>query len=165
MLRNLVRSFSTKKLTHVNNKGEASMVSVGHKTPTLRTAVASCSVYLPDGLDTLIKENALKKGDIIAAARLSGILAAKKTSELVMLCHPVSISSVTLDFDLKPKKMIITSRVEAYDKTGLEMEAITAVGVAAINVYDFGKAVSKKIVINNIRLLSKTGGKSGDFKA
>jgi len=165
MLRNLVRQFSTKKLTHVNNKGEASMVSVGHKSPTLRTAVASCTVHLPDGLDTLIKENALKKGDIIAAARLSGILASKKTSELVMLCHSVSISSITLDFDLKPKKLIITSRVEAYDKTGLEMEAITAVGVAAINVYDFGKAVSKKIVINNIRLLSKSGGKSGDFKA
>lgn len=165
MIRNIVRQFSSKNLTHVNTKGEASMVSISHKTPTLRTAVTQCSVYLPDGIDVAIRENNVKKGDVLSCARIAGIMAAKQTHSIVPLCHPIALSSVNIDFELKSKKLIITSKAETYGTTGVEVDSMMATSAAALTVYDMVKALSKKVVINNIRLLSKTGGKSGDFKA
>lgn len=160
----MLRRFSTKVLTHVDASGKASMVSISHKTPTLRTAVTQCSVYLPDGIDVAIRENNVKKGDVLSCARIAGIMAAKQTHTIVPLCHPIALSSVNIDFELKSKKLIITSKAETYGTTGVEVDSMMATSAAALTVYDMVKALSKKVVINNIRLLSKTGGKSGDFK-
>jgi len=161
----MLRRFSTKALTHVDASGKASMVSISHKTPTLRTAITQCSVYLPDGIDVAIRENNVKKGDVLSCARIAGILASKQTHTIIPLCHPITLSSVNIDFELKNKKLIITSKAETYGTTGVEVDSMMATSAAALTVYDMVKALSKKVVINNIRLLSKTGGKSGDFKA
>jgi cyclic pyranopterin phosphate synthase len=147
----MIRRFSSKALSH--------------KTPALRTAITQCSVYLPDGIDVAIRENNVKKGDVLSCARIAGIMAAKKTHTIIPLCHPIALSSVNIDFELKNKKLIITSKAETYGTTGVEVDSMIATSAAALTVYDMVKALSKKVVINNIRLLSKTGGKSGDFKA
>ncbi len=155
------RFFNT--LTHVNKKGKANIVDITDKTPTIRIAKAKADMYLPNNIGTLIRENQIKKGDVLATARIAGILAVKKCPDLIPLTHPIRITNATIDFDLDKEKMSIVSTVKSYDITGVEIEAMTAVGVAALTIYDMVKSVNKGVEITNIRLLSKSGGKSGDY--
>jgi cyclic pyranopterin monophosphate synthase len=152
-------------LTHIGATGEAHMVDVGDKTETSRIAVAEGAVRMrADTLDLILSGNA-KKGDVLGTARLAGIMAAKKTSDLIPLCHPLMISKVTVD--ITPDDDLPGLRVEAMvkltGKTGVEMEALTAVSIACLTIYDMAKAADKAMEIIDIRLKSKSGGKSGDF--
>jgi cyclic pyranopterin monophosphate synthase len=155
------------ELSHINAKGEASMADVGEKASTPRTAVAEGYVVIAPETLHLIEAGQAPKGDVLATARIAGIMAAKKTHELIPLCHPLALSKVAVDFGLVPERHCV--RVEAMAKavgqTGVEMEALTAVAVACLTLYDMLKARDKAIRIEGIRLLSKTGGKSGDFFA
>lgn len=153
------------RLTHIDAGGEANMVDVGDKAETVRTAVAEGAVRMqPKTLDLILSGNA-KKGDVLATARIAGIMAAKKTSDLIPLCHPLMLSKVSVD--IVPDPALPGLRVEAMakltGKTGVEMEALTAVTVACLTIYDMAKAADKGMEIIDIRLKSKTGGKSGDF--
>jgi cyclic pyranopterin phosphate synthase len=153
-------------LTHLNAAGEAHMVDVGGKTETRRVAVAEGFVrMLPATLGTILAGD-IAKGDVVGTARLAGIMAAKKTSDLIPLCHPLLISKVSVD--ILPDHGLPGLRVEATvsitGKTGVEMEALTAVSVACLTLYDMGKAIEKGMEIGGIRLVSKSGGKSGDFR-
>lgn len=151
--------------THINEKGEAQMVDVGQKLITERIAVASGMVKMrPDTLNMIV-EGKHKKGDVIAVARVAGIQAAKKTSDLIPLCHPLMLTSVTLDLtpDHANYCLKITAKCKLSGQTGVEMEALTAVSVAALTIYDMCKAVDKSMVICSIQLEQKTGGKSGDW--
>lgn len=141
------------------------MVDVAEKAETLRTAEARGEVRLSTEVLRMILENRLPKGDVLAAARLAAIQAAKRTSELIPLCHPLRITSVEVEVrPVKSKRLVeVKSLVKAFDRTGVEMEALTAVAVACLTVYDMCKAFDKRMVIGDIHLLSKTGGKSGDF--
>ena len=157
------RLFSSSRLTHIDVNGKANMVDVSNKVSTLRTAVVQAVVYLPDGIDYMIKENQIQKGDVLSVARVAGIQAAKQTSYLIPLCHQINLNKVSIDFELKSKKLHITATSKSYDVTGVEIESFVAANVAAITIIDMCKAVSKKMVISNVRLVSKTGGKSGDY--
>lgn len=150
--------------THLNEKGEAVMVDVGGKDFTVRTAEAFAKIKMqPATLSALIK-NELKKGDGLAAARIAGIMAAKKTFELIPLCHNIPIEKVTVDFDNNgTDELYIHSFAKCTYKTGIEMEALTAASVAALTVYDMCKAIDRGMVIEEIKLMKKTGGKSGDY--
>jgi len=150
----------------IAGKDKLRMIDVAGKAETLRTAEARGEVRMSSAVLQLILENRLPKGDVLAAARLAGIQAAKKTSELVPLCHPLRITSVEVELrPVKSKRLVeIRSIVKAVDRTGVEMEALTAVAVACLTVYDMCKAFDRKMVIGDIHLLSKTGGKSGDFR-
>ena len=156
----------TNPLTHLDEHGHAHMVNVGGKADTQRVAIARCEVRLtPDTLN-LILSGGVPKGDVFATARLAGIMAAKKTSELIPLCHPLAITHVSVDLDgrIEDEGIVeITARVETTGKTGVEMEALTAVSVAALTVYDMIKAVQRDARLTNIRLIEKHGGKSGDI--
>jgi len=148
-------------LSHVNKIGKAIMVNVSNKSPTLRTAKAYGEIIVPVEVFNKIKENDLSKGDVLSVARLSGIMATKKTSELIPLCHPINIQGASVEIlSVFPNKFQIFTEVSTHSNTGVEMEALTAVHVTALTFYDMSKAISKNIVINNIRLISKTGGKS-----
>lgn len=154
-------------LTHIDGKGEARMVDVSEKADTERMAVAEGSVLLSKAtLDLIVSGNA-KKGDVLATARIAGIMAAKRTSELIPLCHPLALSKVTVD--ITPDKKLPGCRVRATVKvkgpTGVEMEALTAVSVACLTIYDMVKAVERSARIDAIRLIEKKGGKSGHFRA
>lgn len=154
-------------LTHIDSKGEARMVDVSAKPPTERVAVAEGSVVMSKAtLDLIVKGNAAK-GDVLGTARIAGIMAAKRTSELIPLCHPLALSKVTLD--VTPDTALPGCRIEATVKvtgpTGVEMEALTAVSVAALTVYDMIKAVERGVHIEGIRLVEKRGGKSGHYRA
>ncbi|MFH1381761.1 MAG: cyclic pyranopterin monophosphate synthase MoaC [Chloroflexota bacterium] len=153
------------KLTHVSATGEARMVDVSAKNDTVRIAVARGKITMqPDTLKQ-IKNATLAKGDVLAVARVAGIMAAKKTPELIPLCHPLLINNVAVDFDLSAKDSIsITATVKCTGKTGVEMEALVAVSVAALTIYDMAKAVDKGMTISDIYLETKTGGKSGTYK-
>ena len=154
------------KLTHLDAAGNAHMVDVSDKQVTSRLAVATGRVeMLPDTLK-LIAEGMAKKGDVIATARIAGIMAAKRTHELIPLCHPLVISKVTVDFEVDEAASAIdvTATVKVEGKTGVEMEALTAVSVACLTVYDMVKAVDRGITITGVRLVEKAGGKSGHFK-
>ena len=155
------------ELTHLNAKGEASMVDVAGKAVTERVAVAEGIVVMESATLRLIEQGDAPKGDVLAAARIAGIMAAKRTSDLIPLCHPLALSKVTVDFELLRDAPCV--RVEAMAKalgrTGVEMEALTAVSVSCLTLYDMLKARDKGMRIEGIRLLSKTGGKSGDFHA
>ena len=155
-----------KKLSHLDEKGRAKMVDVSEKQITRREAVARGSVYMKSGTIKLIKDRKIPKGDVFSVAKIAGIVAAKKTSELIPLCHPLSIASVDIDFDLNGKrnKVEIEARVKVVGQTGVEMEALTAVSVAALTIYDMCKAVDKEMVISDIMLMEKKGGRSGHFK-
>jgi len=155
-----------KKLTHLDEKGRAKMVDVSEKQITRREAVARGSVYMKPDTIKLIKDRKIPKGDVFSVAKIAGIAAAKKTSELIPLCHPLSIASVDIDFDLngKKNKVEIEARVKVVGQTGVEMEALTAVSVAALTIYDMCKAVDKEMVISDIMLMEKKGGRSGHFK-
>jgi cyclic pyranopterin phosphate synthase len=155
----------TSGLTHLNTAGEAHMVDVGGKSETARTAVAEGSVrMLPSTLEAILSGNAAK-GDVIGTARLAGIMAAKKTSDLIPLCHPLLISKVSVDITPDPDLpgLHVEASVSISSKTGVEMEALTAVSVACLTLYDMGKAIEKGMEIGGIRLKSKSGGKSGDY--
>lgn len=152
-------------LSHIDNKGKAKMVDVNEKEITKRVAKAFAKVIMSDEAFKAVKSNSLKKGDVLSTARIAGIQAAKKTSELIPLCHDIFISSVDVDFILEDKESSIEifTTVKSEGKTGVEMEALTSVSIAALTIYDMCKAVDKGIVIFDIKLLSKTGGKSGNF--
>lgn len=148
--------------THLDSQGRAQMVDVGAKPATRRTAHAIALVELPAALASQLRDGdiATKKGPIFQTARLAGIMGAKKTSELIPLCHPLRIDAITVEIELTaPTTVTIHCRAEATDRTGMEMEALTGASVAALTLYDMGKAVSHGIVIREIRLLEKTGGK------
>ena len=153
-------------LTHINAAGEAHMVDVGDKAETVRTATAEGHVRMaPATLDLILSGNAAK-GDVIATARIAGIMAAKQTSNLIPLCHPLMLSKVTLDIesDGALPGLRIRATAKLTGKTGVEMEALTAVSVACLTIYDMAKAADKAMEIGGIRLLEKTGGKSGSFR-
>jgi cyclic pyranopterin phosphate synthase len=152
-----------KRLTHVDAKGRIRMVDVGDKAVTDREAVARGSITMSAAARRLIKGRN-KKGDPIQAARLAGIMAAKKTSELIPLCHPLNLSHVSVDLTATRSGYAIESRVRLSGKTGVEMEALTAVTVAALTLYDMVKAVDKTMVIGNIELVEKQGGRSGHYR-
>jgi cyclic pyranopterin monophosphate synthase len=155
----------TPKLTHIDSAGHARMVDVGDKPDTERVAIARGQVIMKLATLELIKSGAMKKGDVLTIAQIAGILAAKRTSELIPLCHPLPIThiDVSLSLDDSLPGVIITSFVRTIGKTGVEMEALTAVSVAALTVYDMAKAAEKTMRIENIRLLEKHGGRSGDI--
>jgi len=141
------------------------MVDVGKKDITRREAVAQGRVLLKPSVITAIKKKKIHKGDVLEAARLSGIMAVKKTPDIIPLCHPLSIECVEVDFSLTAKEIKIKAKVKAEAKTGVEMEALTAVAVSALTIYDMCKPLDKGIMISGIRLLKKTGGKSGTYIA
>jgi cyclic pyranopterin phosphate synthase len=151
-------------LTHVDSKGRIRMVDVGDKPVTDREAVARGSIAMSAAARKLIRSGAVKKGDPIQAARLAGIMAAKKTSELIPLCHPLNLSHVSVDLTATRTGYAIQARVRMSGQTGVEMEALTAVSVAALTLYDMVKAVDKTMVIGNIELIEKKGGRSGHFR-
>lgn len=155
---------ATKKLTHVDSKGRIRMVDVGDKAVTDREAMARGSIAMSKDARTLIQSGNNKKGDPIQAARLAGIMAAKKTSELIPLCHPLNLSHVAVDLTPTKKGYDIEARVRTSGKTGVEMEALTAVAVAALTLYDMVKAVDKSMVIGEIELVEKSGGRSGHYQ-
>jgi len=152
-------------LTHVDKDGSANMVDVSGKIENLRTAEAYGEVEVSEHLFNLIRENKLAKGDVLTVAKIAGIQGAKKTSELIPLCHNIFITKIDVDLSLNEKTYCveIIAKAKTVSKTGIEMEALTAVSVAALTIYDMCKAVEKSIKIKNIYLLSKTGGKSGSY--
>jgi cyclic pyranopterin phosphate synthase len=155
------------KLTHIGSDGEARMVDVSGKDATERTAVAEGRVVMrKETLDLVLSGNA-KKGDVLGAARIAGIMAAKKTSELIPLCHPLLLSKVEVDIspDAALPGLVVRATVKIKGQTGVEMEALTAVSVACLTIYDMVKAAEKSMRIEGIRLLEKSGGKSGDYRA
>lgn len=155
------------KLSHIDDKGQAVMVDVSDKAVTSRTAIAEGFVAMNAETLALIESGSAKKGDVLATARIAGIMAAKKTHELIPLCHPLAITKATVTFtpSQKPNGIHVTAEVKVSGQTGVEMEALTAVSVACLTIYDMLKAADKGMVIENVRLLEKTGGRSGTFKA
>jgi len=154
-----------KKLSHISSGGEAKMVDISRKGVTVREAVAKGSVIMKPATLEQVKNASLKKGDVLAVARVAGIMAAKKVPDFIPLCHTIPIDSITIDFDLSATNCIsIMATVDSTSKTGVEMEALTAVTVAALTIYDMCKAVEKGMTITDIYLEKKTGGKSGTYK-
>ncbi|MDE0537583.1 MAG: cyclic pyranopterin monophosphate synthase MoaC [Rhodospirillales bacterium] len=155
------------KLTHIDDDGNAVMVDVSGKDRTERTATAAGSVHMMPETLKLIMEGGVKKGDVLSVAQLAGIMGAKKTADLIPLCHPLELSSVKVELTCDPDRnaVDISATCKLTGKTGVEMEAMTAVGVAALTVYDMVKAVDRGIRIGDIRLVHKSGGKSGAFDA
>ena len=154
------------KFTHFDEKGRARMVDVSEKPPTQREAIAAGSVYMKPETIRLIRDRQISKGDVLGVARVAGIMAAKRTPDLIPMCHPLNITSVNVDFDVdeKESKVDIKTTVRIVGQTGVEMEALTATSVAALTIYDMCKAVDKEMVISGIMLMEKRGGKSGEFK-
>lgn len=152
------------ELTHFNALGEAHMVDVGGKDETHRVAVAEGRIRMQPQTLTLIREGGHKKGDVLGIARVAAIMAAKKTSELVPLCHPLSLTRVAVDLGFEDDGVNCTATVETRGQTGVEMEALCAVQNALLTVYDMCKAVDRGMVIDNVRLLEKSGGRSGHWK-
>ncbi|WP_126456748.1 cyclic pyranopterin monophosphate synthase MoaC [Sulfuriflexus mobilis] len=153
------------KLTHFNTRGEAHMVDIGDKAVTRREAVAGGRILMAPATLQLIREGGHKKGDVLGIARVAGIMAAKKTAELIPLCHPLSLTHVDIELDAQAREDGVTCTVTAQTdgKTGIEMEALTAVQVTLLTIYDMCKAVDRSMVIEAVRLLKKSGGKSGDW--
>ncbi len=151
------------KLSHVDEQGRVKMVDVGAKPVTAREAIARGSITMSPEALKLIRRGEVAKGDPLQAARLAGILAAKQTSSLIPLCHPLPLSHVGIDLTPSKNGYVIEARVRTTAQTGVEMEALTAVSVAALTMYDMVKAVDKDMVIGEIRLVEKTGGKSGHY--
>jgi cyclic pyranopterin phosphate synthase len=154
-----------KRLTHLGKRGEARMVDVSEKTPTERIAVAAGRVRMKPSTLALVRKGDAKKGDVLGAARLAGIIAAKRTHELIPLCHPLALSKVAVDVEAGRGGVDVRATVKVTGKTGVEMEALTAVSVACLTIYDMVKAVERGMTIENIRLIEKSGGKSGVYRA
>lgn len=153
------------KLTHFDKDGNAVMVDVTKKEKTERVAIATGKVRASKETITLIKNGEIGKGDVLGVARVAGIMAMKKTSDLIPMCHPIMINGCSIDFEIDEEnsEIIITGTSKIFEKTGVEMEALTGVSVAALTIYDMCKAVDKRMVIDDIHLVRKTGGKSGEF--
>ena len=155
-----------KRLTHLDKEGRAAMVDVSEKPLTRREAIAKGSVYMKPETLRLIEGKKFPKGDVLCVSRIAGIMAAKKTCELIPMCHPLNVTSIAIDFylDSKKSKIDIDACVKISGQTGVEMEALTAVSAAALTIYDMCKAVDKGMVISDIMLIEKRGGRSGVFK-
>ena len=155
-----------KELSHLDDQGKVRMVDVGHKADTERIAIAKGEVVMKPETFSLVKAGNLKKGDVLNTARLAGIMGAKRTAELIPLCHPLALRHIGVEVDLEPELpgVVISASARTIGKTGVEMEALTAVSIAALTVYDMVKAVDKKMHIQNIRLVEKRGGQSGTVK-
>jgi cyclic pyranopterin monophosphate synthase len=151
------------RLTHVDESGAARMVDVSAKDVSAREAVAAGRVLVSPEVVELLRGSGVPKGDTLAVARLAGIMGAKQTPALIPLCHPLALSAVSVDLEVADDAVEITATVRTTDRTGVEMEALTAVAVAGLTVVDMVKAVDKRAVITDVRILSKSGGKSGDF--
>ena len=156
-----------KQLTHFDEKGNTRMVDVGGKQETLRVAIAQGHITACPETLQLIADQKMKKGDVLEVARLAGIMAAKRTGELIPLCHPLALTSIRVELviALDTPRIEIEAEIQTVGRTGVEMEALTAVSVAALTVYDMCKAVDREMVIADVKLVKKTGGKSGDFLA
>tara|TARA_B100000212_G_scaffold234310_1_gene178232 strand:- start:160 stop:630 length:471 start_codon:yes stop_codon:yes gene_type:complete len=152
------------RISHLNKKGEAHMVNIGEKEISKRCAIAEGIVRVESTTIEKIKKDKLPKGDLFGTARIAGIMAAKKTSELIPLCHNLPISSVKIEIKLVKNDIYVLSTVKCEGKTGVEMEALTAVSVSCLTIYDMLKGLDKNAFITNIQLLEKSGGKSGDWK-
>jgi cyclic pyranopterin phosphate synthase len=152
-------------LTHLNADGGAHMVDVSAKPDTAREAVAEGRISMSAEALAAIRAGNMKKGDVLGTARIAGILAAKKTSDLIPLCHPLMLSKISVEFSYETSAIRVEARVRLNGPTGVEMEALTAVSVTLLTLYDMAKALDKSMIISDIRLLSKTGGKSGDYQA
>jgi cyclic pyranopterin monophosphate synthase len=152
-------------LTHLDAAGNARMVDVGGKAETRRVAIASGRICMSAAALAAIRQGDAPKGDVLAAARIAGIMAAKKTAELIPLCHPLALDSVTVEFTFEEDALRATAMASLSGKTGVEMEALTAASIALLTIYDMTKALDKGMVIENLRLIEKRGGKSGDWRA
>ncbi|HKX22677.1 MAG TPA: cyclic pyranopterin monophosphate synthase MoaC [Rhizorhapis sp.] len=152
------------RLTHLDQDGAAHMVDVSAKPATTRQAIATGRITMSQEARQAISEGLVKKGDVLAVARVAGIMAAKKTSELIPLCHPLPLSSVSINLELDDAGVVATATAKTSGQTGVEMEALTAVSTALLTVYDMAKAIDKAMIIADIHLLEKTGGKSGNWK-
>jgi cyclic pyranopterin phosphate synthase len=151
-------------LTHFDKKGRARMVDISNKKITTREAIASASVTMKPTTLKMIKEGRLAKGDVLAVAKVAGIMAAKRTGELIPMCHSLEITNIDMLFDIKGKNRIeVISKVKCVGRTGVEMEALMAASLSALTIYDMCKAVDKAMTISEVKLLKKTGGKSGTF--
>lgn len=153
------------RLTHLDDEGSARMVDVGAKAVTARQAIASGRITMSPDAAAAIRAGSVQKGDVLAVARVAGIMAAKKTSDLIPLCHPLPLSKVEIDLALDATGVTATATAATAGQTGVEMEALTAVSVTLLTVYDMAKALDKRMTIGDIRLIAKTGGKSGDWHA
>jgi cyclic pyranopterin phosphate synthase len=153
------------KLTHFNQQGDAHMVDVADKDISHRRAIAQGSIEMLPATLALIQQGGHKKGDVLGIARIAGIMAAKKTAELIPLCHPLMLTHISIDFELDPTRhrVLCTGTVETDGKTGVEMEALTAVQISLLTIYDMCKAIDRGMMINDIGLLEKSGGKSGHW--
>ncbi len=152
-------------LTHFNQSGYSKMVSIEEKVDTLRVAIASGEIHMSPMTFQRVKDGGIKKGDVLSVAQIAGIMGAKRSSDLIPMCHPLNLLGVDITFDLleETNAIRISAEVKVYGKTGVEMEALTAVSIAALTVYDMCKAIDKEMVIKNICLLEKQGGKSGHY--
>ena len=157
---------SREDFTHFNDQGRAKMVDVGEKPPTRRTAVAGARVLVSEETFALIRSGGMKKGDVLTVAQIAGVMGAKRTPDLIPMCHPILIDGIDLKLSLDEERCAVEIRalVSCDGRTGVEMEALTAASVAALTVYDMCKAVQKDMVITDIRLVSKTGGVHGDYE-
>lgn len=152
-------------LSHLDETGAARMVDVGKKAETARTAVAAGSIRMNAAALSAIRDGSGPKGDVLAAARIAGIMAAKKTAELIPLCHPLSLDAVMVDFAFIDAGIEVRATASLTGRTGVELEAMTATSIALLTIYDMAKALDKGMVIQGVRLIAKTGGKSGDWRA
>ncbi|RIV88778.1 cyclic pyranopterin monophosphate synthase MoaC [Aurantiacibacter zhengii] len=152
-------------LTHLDDTGAARMVDVGNKPETMRSATAAGKIRMSPPTREAVRNGSGPKGDVLAAARIAGIMAAKKTGDLIPLCHPLALDTVSIDFDYEEDGVTVTARAALTGRTGVEMEALIAATVALLTLYDMAKALEKGMVIENVRLLEKSGGKSGDWRA
>lgn len=154
------------ELTHINEQGRAKMVDVSEKHETLREAVACGNVYMKRETLERIKEGSIKKGDVLSVAQVAGIMGAKKTSDIIPMCHPIMISGCDINFNLNfdENKVEITATVKNTGQTGVEMEALTAVSIAGLTIYDMCKAIDREMIVSDVMLMKKSGGKSGIFE-
>ncbi len=153
------------KLTHLDSSGQARMVDVGGKPETARSATAAGRIRMAPATLAAVRDGSGPKGDVLSAARIAGIMAAKKTGELIPLCHPLALDAVTVEFAFEDDAIAVVARASLTGRTGVEMEALTAASVALLTIYDMAKALEKGMTIEHVRLLEKTGGKSGDWRA
>jgi cyclic pyranopterin phosphate synthase len=153
------------KLSHLDDSGAAQMVDISAKQATLREAVAHGKISMSAGALNAIKAGLVKKGDVLAVARVAGIMAAKKTSDLIPLCHPLALTKVSIDFAFEEQAIRVSAMARLSGQTGVEMEALTAASIALLTIYDMAKALDKDMIISDIRLLKKSGGKSGDWRS
>ena len=152
------------KFSHLDNKGDAKIVDISEKEKSSRYAKAYATVWLSKNIVTMIKNDQFKKGNVLNVARIAGIIGAKQTSTLIPLCHNITLDSIEINFQLRKEELEIEGIVQSEQKTGVEMEALTAVTISALTIYDMVKGVDKSVYIKDISLIEKTGGKTGDYK-